>query len=225
MIAQSIANVRERLRLAANKAGKSLKDITLVAVTKGVSLDLLKEAIECGIADIGENRVQEAVAKYNALKSASIRWHMIGHLQTNKAKDAVRIFDLIQSVDSFRLALELDKQAKKIGKIQDILIEVKTSQEAAKFGISLEEAHELIKEASSLNNINIRGLMTIAPLGEGADEARPYFRMLRELRDRLNGLGPRLNRLEFLSMGMSCDFEVAVEEGANMVRLGRIIFG
>jgi len=146
---------------------------------------------------------------------------LVGHLQTNKVKDAVRIFDLIQSVDSLRLAAEIDKQAAKINKIQDILIEIKTSPEATKFGLKPNAAIEVIKEIAQLKNINMKGLMTIAPLVDEPEKTRPYFRQLRELRDYLRAMNYELG---ILSMGMTDDFEVAIEEGSNMVRIGRAIF-
>jgi pyridoxal phosphate enzyme (YggS family) len=149
---------------------------------------------------------------------------MVGHLQTNKVKDAVKIFDLIQSVDSLHLAEEIDKQAAKINKIQDILIEVKTSPEATKFGLQLEVVIEVIKGITKLKNLNIKGLMTIAPIVDNPEKARPYFRLLRELGDKINESRITNHESRILSMGMTDDFEVAIEEGANMVRLGRAIF-
>lgn len=196
--------------------------ITIVAVTKGRTVEQIKEVIAAGITDIGENRVQEALIKYNelyAIRSTlyATRWHMVGHLQTNKVKEAVKIFDLIQSVDSLYLAQEIDKEAGKVNKIQDILIEIKTSPEAAKFGIKPDEAIGVIKEIAKLKNINLKGLMTIAPIVDNVENTRPYFKMLRELKD-------KINTLHILSMGMTDDFQIAIEEGSNMVRLGRAIF-
>jgi pyridoxal phosphate enzyme (YggS family) len=149
---------------------------------------------------------------------------MVGHLQTNKVKDAVKIFGLIQSVDSLHLAREIDRQAAKINKIQDILIEVKTSPEATKFGLKPDEAVEVMKEIAELKNISIKGLMTIAPIVDNPGKTRPYFRLLRELRDKINELRTPNSELQTLSMGMTDDFEVAIEEGSNMVRVGRAIF-
>jgi len=196
--------------------------VTIVAVSKGRSVEQIKEAIEAGIADIGENKVQEALLKYKDLGPKTynlrpIRWHMVGHLQTNKVRDAVKIFDLIQSVDSIRLAREIDKEAAKINKIQDILIEVKTSEEATKFGMPPEQVVDAIKEMRQLKNINIKGLMTIAPLVNNSDKARPYFKVLHELGNKVTGIS-------ILSMGMTDDYKVAIEEGSNMVRIGRAIF-
>ncbi|MDI6605867.1 MAG: YggS family pyridoxal phosphate-dependent enzyme, partial [Candidatus Omnitrophota bacterium] len=205
--------------------------VTIVAVTKNRNIEQIKEAVEAGITDIGENRVQEAVLKFRELanlrtcEQVTTRWHMVGHLQTNKVKEAVRIFDLIHSVDSARLALEIDRQAAAINKIQGILVEVNTSGEESKFGIKADEAIEVIKEISKLKNINIKGLMTVASVVDNPEKARPYFRILRELRNKICELWTiGQYGLWTLSMGMSDDFEVAVEEGSTMVRLGRAIF-
>lgn len=244
MIKENISGLRQRILKVCSKINQGPGEITVIAVSKGRTTQQIREAIEAGITDIGENKVQEALIKYNELSASrvavsrplfhgmageryplsAIKWHMVGHLQTNKVKDAVKIFDLIQSVDSLRLAEEIDKQAAKISKIQDVLIEIKTSFEDAKFGLKCKEAADVIKGISGLKNINIKGLMTIAPVVDNPAEARPYFRMLRELRDRVNGLRVLSYKLRILSMGMTEDFEVAIEEGSNMVRLGRAIF-
>lgn len=229
MIRENILRIRERITLACSKINQDPDGITIVAVTKGRAPEQIREVVTAGITDIGENRVQEAIIKYNELTDRQtngqrIKWHMVGHLQTNKVKDAVRIFNLIQSVDSLRLANEIDKQASKINKIQDILIEIKTSPEAAKFGFGSDEAIEAIKEINKLKNINIKGLMTIAPIVDDPEKTRPYFRQLRELRDRIYHLPFTNYQLPVLSMGMTDDFEVAIEEGSNMLRLGRAIF-
>lgn len=221
MIRENIARIREGI-LRPNQ-------ITIVAVSKGRAIEEIKAAIDAGITDIGENRVQEAMIKYNQLLTTdcglpTVRWHMMGRLQTNKVRDAVKIFDLIQSVDTLHLAAEIDKQAAKIKKIQDILIEIKTSPEATKFGLKPDEAIEVIKEIGKLKNINIKGLMTIAPMVDNPEKTRPYFRMLRELQDKINALWTMDYRLSTLSMGMTNDFGVAIEEGSNMIRLGRAIF-
>ena len=218
MIDENILKFRERIASACYKVKRDPGEITVVAVSKNRAIEQINQAIEAGIADIGENRVQEAILKYNQLRA---KWHLVGHLQTNKVKDAVRIFDLIQSVDSLRLAAEIDKQAAKINKIQDILIEIKTSPEATKFGLKPNAAIEVIKEIAQLKNINMKGLMTIAPLVDEPEKTRPYFRQLRELRDYLRAMNYELG---ILSMGMTDDFEVAIEEGSNMVRIGRAIF-
>jgi len=229
MFKDKILKIKERISSVCSKINQNPDAIVIIAVSKARTLQEIKEVIEAGITDIAENRIQEAIIKYNDLRAMSyglraIKWHMVGHLQTNKAKEAVRIFDLIQSVDSLRLASEIDKQAAKINKIQDILIEIKTSPEATKFGLKPEETIEALREIAVFKNINIKGLMTIAPMVDTPEKTRPYFRMLKELFDTINGLSTIDYRLSTLSMGMTDDFEIAIEEGSNMVRLGRAIF-
>jgi hypothetical protein len=228
MIKENIFKVKERISLACSRCNRNPSEITVVAVSKNRTTAQIKEAMEAGIADIGENKVQEALLKYKTIQQAvddrQPNWHMVGHLQKNKAKTAVEIFDLIHSVDTIELAREIDRQAAKINKIQEILIEVKTSPEETKFGLSPDETIEAIKETHDLKNIKIKGLMTIAPLVDNPEEARPYFRMLRELLDKINKLSTTDYRLSTLSMGMTDDFKVAIEEGANIVRIGRAIF-
>ncbi|MDD5255729.1 MAG: YggS family pyridoxal phosphate-dependent enzyme [Candidatus Omnitrophica bacterium] len=228
MFIENYREVSQRIAAAARRAGSSPEKVTLVAVSKGRSVAEVKGAIDAGIADLGENRLQEAQLKYNAILSTqySIRpkWHLVGHLQTNKAKDAVRIFDLIHSVDSLRLAEEIDKQAARIGKVQDILIEVKTSPEESKYGIAPQELPKLLPGVCALQHLRVKGLMTIAPLVDDPEKARPYFKMLKGLFDTANTQLTIDQRLSTLSMGMTDDFEAAIEEGATMVRLGRALF-
>lgn len=229
MISQTIPHVKERIAGVASRAGRRPEEITLVAVAKGKTLQQIQEAVSCGIADVGENRVQEALLQYGALKTenrelTTVRWHMVGHLQTNKVKDAVRIFDLIHSLDSLRLAREIDRQAAMISKVQEVLIEVKTSSDAAKSGVSPEDTPALLREIAGLPHIKAMGLMTMAPLADDPEQARPYFRALRQLSERINAQRITSEALRILSMGMTDDFEVAIEEGATMVRLGRAIF-
>ena len=222
MISANLEDIRRRIELASKRAGRRPEEITLVAVTKGRSLEEIKAAIKCGISDIGENRIQEALLKYEGRwmidDGRRVRWHMIGHLQTNKVKEAVRIFDLIQSVDSLRLAQAISKEAGKINKQQDILLEVKTSPEKSKFGLKPEDTLAVFQEISQLPNLNLKGLMTIAPFTDNPEESRPYFRILKETFRHPTGVRG------ILSMGMSNDFEVAIEEGSTMVRLGRAVF-
>lgn len=228
MIKENLSRIRQRILKACSKINQDPGKITIIAVSKGRVLEQIKEVIDAGINDIGENRVQESILKYNELITSepanqrTIRWHMLGHLQTNKVKDAVRIFDLVQSVDSVRLAEEIDKEADKINKIQDILIEIKTSPEESKLGLKADEAIEVITELTKFKHINIKGLMTIAPIVDNPEKSRLYFRLLKELKDKINQLTSR--QLTMLSMGMTDDFEIAIEEGSNMVRLGRAIF-
>ncbi len=216
MISENVKYVTERIARSCEKARRRPEDVRLICVTKTASVVEIKEVLSSGIRLLGENRVRDAIAKRASIGDRA-EWHMVGHLQANKAKDAVKIFSLIHSVDSIRLAKEIDKEAGKISKIQDILIQVNTSGEASKFGIEPGEAESLIKEAASYSNINIKGLMTIAPEVEDSETVRPYFRALKELKDKINAS-------YVLSMGMTNDFEVAIEEGSNMVRIGRAIF-
>ncbi len=215
-IAENLASVRQRIDAACQRAGRSTGDVTLVGVSKGASARAVAEACAAGLTDVGENRVQEAVVKIEAVSTLSHqpRWHLIGHLQTNKAKTATRLFDILHSVDSLRLAQALSRRA---SKILPVLLEVNVAQDAAKFGFAPEEVTSALAAIAALPNLDVRGLMTIAPLTDDPETSRPVFRRLRELRDALN--------LADLSMGMTGDFEVAIEEGATMIRVGRAIFG
>jgi hypothetical protein len=228
MINENILKIREQIASACSRANRDSAEITVVAVSKNRLPQQIKEVIEAGIYDIGENRVQEALLKYNSVLgtpyTVRTNWHMVGHLQTNKVKEAVKFFACIQSVDSLRLAKEIDAQAAKIGKIQDIMLEVKTSPEATKFGLRPQEVLGASEEFARSRNLRVLGLMTIAPLLDDPEQARPYFRKLRGLRDEIDRLSVFGYRLSVLSMGMTDDFEVAIEEGSTMVRLGRAIF-
>ena len=223
MISDNIKSVTQRIARCCEKYRRTPEDVRLICVTKTASIEEIEEALSLGISSIGENRVQDAARKY-AVIGDSPEWHLIGHLQTNKAKDAVRIFSLIHSVDSAHLAKEIDKEAGKIGKIQDILVQVNTSGEESKFGIEPDRVEGLIKEIVIYHNINIIGLMTIAPEVDDPETVRPYFRALRELRDKINTWHLAPGTWPLLSMGMTNDFEIAIEEGSNMVRIGRAIF-
>lgn len=235
MIYQKLDELKKRISRVCKRLGINPQDIKLITITKSATIEMIKEAIDCGVENIGENRVQDGLLKYNAMRNTCfagrqapyagrIKWHMVGHLQTNKVREAVEIFDLIQSVDSLKIALEIDSQASKIGKIQDILVQVNTSNEATKFGLKPEEAGEVIFKIANLKNINVLGLMTIAPLVDNPEKTRPYFRRLRELKDEICKLQSANCNLQTLSMGMTDDFEVAIEEGSNMIRIGRAIF-
>lgn len=224
-----ISDLYKRMSHAAMRAGRSPEEITLIAVSKTASIERIKEAIDAGQRVFGENRVQEAQGKIAecGMQNAEsrIEWHLIGHLQKNKAKYAVRLFDVIHSLDSRELAEELSRQAEKIGKVQDLLIEVKLSHEETKHGVSEEELVPLIETIGDLTSLRVRGLMTMPPYFEDPDHARPYFRRLRELRDKINEMRIANCYLPDLSIGMSNDFEVAIEEGSTMVRVGTAIFG
>lgn len=186
---------------------------------------MIREAIEAGVIILGENYIQEAHEKYNALSTYDVSWHFIGHLQTNKAKYAVRIFDLIHTVDSIKLARELEKQAKKAGKIQSILIQVNIGRESSKTGVSEQEALNLIREISPLENLSIKGLMTMPPFFDQPEKVRPFFSALRNLRDKIRDEDLPHVRMDELSMGMTGDYKVAIEEGATLLRIGTAIFG
>jgi pyridoxal phosphate enzyme (YggS family) len=215
-IRANVDTVRQRIEQACQRSGRPPSEITLVAVTKTVDPPAVAAAFAAGISHFGENRVQEAATKIEQLAALTPHptWHMVGHLQTNKAKKAVEIFDLIQSVDSIKLAEVLSQRTPKT---LPILLEVNIAGEDSKSGFSINEVAPALEATSSLPRLAIKGLMTIAPLVDDPEEVRPVFRKLRSLRDSLG--------LEYLSMGMTDDFEVAIEEGATMVRIGRAIFG
>ncbi len=220
-IAGNIEEVTKRIAEAAVSAGRSVEEVTLVAVTKTRVPEEISQAVEAGLRVFGENRVQEAKSKYRLLPE-SLSWHMIGHLQRNKAKDAVAIFDCIHSLDSVRVADEVEKRCAAIGKTMDVLLEVNVSGEEAKFGLKREELEEVVRHVLSFPHLRLKGLMTMAPFVDDAETVRPVFRGLREVRDRINETG--LCHLKDLSMGMTQDYEVAVQEGATMVRIGSAIF-
>jgi pyridoxal phosphate enzyme (YggS family) len=226
LLLENIKNAYRKISYAAIRSGRSPFDVKLVAVTKTIGIDKIEEAADLGLRVFGENMVQEAEGKISNLKSrilnSIIEWHLIGHLQRNKAKTAVQLFDLIHSLDSTRLAEELNKYAERANKIQRVLIEVKLSGEETKHGVSKEGLMSLIKDVSEMKNLKLEGLMTMPPFFYKAEMARPFFRELRELRDDAEKSGYQLTEL---SMGMTNDFEVAIEEGATMVRIGTGIFG
>jgi len=221
MICDNIKIILEKIDRAKNKAGLK-KDIKLVAVTKTVSADKIIEAIECGITIIGENRIQEAERKHSQLSTlnSQLKWHLIGHLQTNKVKKAVELFDLIQSVDSIYLLEEINKQSEKIGKVQECFVEIKVSEEETKYGLKPTELESFMEKASELKNVKITGLMAMAPFCENIELTRPYFKQAYKY----FSLVVTRYSLLYLSMGMTGDFEVAIEEGSNMVRIGTGIF-
>jgi len=215
----------DRIKIAAVSSGRNPETVRLVAVSKTIPSETVKKAIDAGANILGENYIQEAKTKFNSLSSYPVSWHFIGHLQTNKAKYAIRIFDLIHSVDSFKLAFELDKQAKKTDKIQSILIQVNVAGESSKSGISVQNTLNLVKEISVLKNIAIKGLMTMPPFFNAPEKVRPFFKNLRNLRDQIGKEAIHNVTMDELSMGMTGDFEVAIEEGATLVRIGTAIFG
>lgn len=224
-IEHNLRRVEKRIALAAEGCGRAPDAVRLVAVAKTKPAGVVRVAVTAGALRIGENYIQEAREKFAALSDLPIEWHFIGHLQTNKAKYAVRLFDLIHTVDSLRLASELDTQARKIGKIQNVLVQINIGGEKTKSGGTPEEAPSLISDISRLKNLRVRGLMTMPPFFDDPQRAQPFFAELRRLRDRIQSQGPPGLDLRELSMGMTGDFEAAVAEGATLVRIGTAIFG
>ncbi|MBN2397489.1 MAG: YggS family pyridoxal phosphate-dependent enzyme [Deltaproteobacteria bacterium] len=223
-VRDNIRRIRERIAEAALRSGRDPSAVRLMAVTKTVDDDRILEAIEAGVDIMGENYVQEAKRKIETM-DVDVKWHMIGHLQSNKAKYAVRLFDMIHSVDRMGLAAELDRRSAAVGRVTDILVEVNVSGEESKSGVRAEEAPALVREIASLGNLAIRGLMTMPPWFDDPEDARPYFVALRGLQDRIAAEEIPGVDLRELSMGMSGDYPVAVEEGATIVRIGTAIFG
>ncbi len=223
-VSENIRRIRERISAAALRSGRDPKSVRLMAVTKTVSDDRIQSAIEAGIEIIGENYVQEAKRKIE-LMGKRAEWHLIGHLQTNKAKYAVRLFDMIHSVNRLSLAEELNRRAAAAGTVCRVLIEVNLGGEDSKSGAPPGEAPVLIRTVAAMPNLSIRGLMTMAPWYDDPEKARPCFAGLRALRDRVAAENIPNVTLQELSMGMTDDFEVAVEEGSTIVRIGRAIFG
>jgi hypothetical protein len=223
-IADNLKRLEERIEKAALRSGRIKEDITLVAVTKNVEPERINQGIEAGIKIIGENRIQEAEEKFKFI-TRDVEKHLVGHLQTNKVKKAIELFDLIQSVDSLHLAQEISKKGSDKGKIVEVLIEVNTSDEPSKYGVRPEEVSDLVEGISKLENIGIKGLMTVGLLTDDVEKVRPCFVKLRNLFESLKSLKKENVEMRYLSMGMSSDFEVAIEEGANMIRIGTAIFG
>jgi pyridoxal phosphate enzyme (YggS family) len=215
-IAANVAHVRERVARAAERAGRQANDVLLIAVSKTVDVERIRAAVAAGVTALGENRVQEAKAKVAELGRPAA-WHLIGHLQTNKVKDALDLFDVIHSIDRLELARELERRAAARGRPLDGFLQVNVAAEASKGGVSPDGVGEALDAIGKLAHVRVRGLMTIPPEVARAEDARPWFRRLRELAER--------HGLRELSMGMSGDFEIAIEEGATMVRVGTAVFG
>lgn len=221
-LAENLDSIQQRIRAACQRAGREPSSVTLLGVTKGQPPDAVNEAARLGLSFFGENKIQEAKAKI-PLCSGRLRWHFIGHLQTNKCRDAVELFEMIESVDSLYLAQEISKRAEHAGKTMPILLEVNLAAEASKFGYQPDKLDTELSQINSLPRLEIHGLMTVPPWSPNAENVRPMFRQLRELKERAE---QRLGApLPHLSMGMSGDFEVAIEEGATVVRVGTALFG
>ncbi len=226
---ERLAKIYEQIAKACQKVNRDPKDVILIGVTKYTDLTKVQQAIDEGLTHIAENRVQDAQQRFPSLKmpAGQVTKHLIGHLQTNKVKFAVPLFDMIQSVDSFKIAEEIQKQAQKNKKEQDILIQVNCSQEEQKSGVELSQALELIEQLTAFKNIRLQGLMTMAALTDDEKKVRAAFACLRNLRDQAKAVLAQKGRgeMKYLSMGMSGDYPIAIEEGSNMVRVGRAIFG
>ena len=220
-----LAVVRERIVAAAHRSGRSPDDIRLIAVTKTFPSETVQMALDAGLLDIGENRVQEATEKFKEVTADQVTWHLIGHLQSNKVRPAVATFDVIHTIDSTELALRVDRIAREMNKRISVLVQVDLAGEQSKSGIPEAKLQEVIEALGSTSNIDLRGLMTLPPFFEDPEATRPYFRRLREVRDELNQSPTASEQLSDLSMGMSNDFEVAIEEGSTMIRLGTVLFG
>lgn len=224
MVAEQFLKIQNRVAAACERAGRDISEVTLIAVSKTKPVEMLSEAYEAGARDFGENKVQEIQAKYPQLPE-DIRWHMIGHLQTNKVRQVVGKACLIHSVDSVRLAQEINKESAKQGIVTEILLEVNVAEEESKFGFSLNETEAALREISQLPNVKVRGLMTIAPFVDEPEDNRQVFRELYEFFIDMKSKNIDNVTMNTLSMGMTGDFEVAIEEGATMVRVGTGIFG
>jgi pyridoxal phosphate enzyme (YggS family) len=224
-IRENIDEIRGRIAAAATRAGRSPDEITLIAVSKTVPPERIIPALDAGITNLGENRVQEAETKIGQIAANNLRWHLIGPLQSNKARRAVELFDIIHSVDSEKLAERLDRIAGELNKIMPVLIQVDLGKESTKSGIDQNDLEPLVDRITNCENLRLKGLMTLPPFFENAEDARPFFRQLYEIRDALNAKSGLREPLSELSMGMSHDFEIAIEEGATMVRVGTAIFG
>ncbi len=221
---QNIAQVRQNIAQAAKKVGRNPEDILLLAVSKTKPVEQIKEAVSYGLTSLGENKVQEIMDKYEPM-GEGIHWHLIGHLQTNKVKYIIDKVDMIHSVESIRLAEEIEKRAAAKNKVMDILVEINIAQEESKFGIPVNEVESFLQELSKFSHIRIRGLMTVAPFVENPEENRLYFRKMRELLVDINTKKIDNINMDVLSMGMTGDYMVAIEEGATIVRVGTGIFG
>ena len=225
-ISSRLKEVRSRIEAAARRSNRSPEEVKLLAVSKSHPADIIQRAIEAGVTDLGENRVREAEEKITEVGRSSARWHLIGHLQSNKARRAVTLFDVIHSLDSIALARRLESMCVEEGREKlPVLIQVNLAGEATKSGIDKEELPALIETVTGCSHLSLTGLMSVPPFFEDAEEVRPLFRQLRELRDQLNLEGVFAGGKGELSMGMTHDFPVAIEEGATIVRIGTAIFG
>jgi hypothetical protein len=224
-VQENVERIQERIQLACQRAGRPAEDVRLIAVSKTKPAEAIREAYAAGLREFGENRVQEAAAKRKELADLDAAWHLIGHLQSNKAKQAVQLFASIHSVDSLNLAEKIDRAAASLGRKLPVLIEVHLGEEASKFGVEEDALLQLAEKIGALPSIELRGLMTLPPFFDIPEDVRPFFRRLREMAERLEARNLPGVSMRELSMGMSHDFEIAIEEGATIVRVGTAIFG
>jgi len=224
-LGERFANIDNRIRQALNRAQRPSDDVTLIAISKTHPASLIKEVLALGATDIGENRVQEAEPKIVEVGRSSARWHLVGHLQTNKAKRAVKLFDVIHSLDSIELAQRLDRLCIEEDESLEVLVQVDLGREETKSGVAEPELRQLVEQVSKSERLKLAGLMTLPPFFDDPEEARPFFRRLADLRNSFVNEGVFANGRGELSMGMTHDFEIAIEEGATMVRIGTAIFG
>ena len=225
MISANIDRVRAGIAAACQRSGRRPDEVTLIAVTKTFPAEQIREAVRAGVADIGENYVQELLPKHEELSGEAIRWHFIGHLQSNKVKYIAPWVTMVQALDNRSLAEELDRRAKQHGRVIDVLVEVNTTGEQSKFGVKPEDVLPFVRSLADLQAIRISGLMTIGPFLPDPEGSRPMFRQLRGIRDELGGITQANLHPVHLSMGMTGDYEVAVEEGATFIRIGTALFG
>lgn len=224
-IKQNTADILKRVKNAAEKSGRKLEDINIIAVTKTVDVNKALEVVECGITNLGENRVQEFNNKYEKMLNNNIKWHMIGHLQRNKVKYIIDKVEMIHSVESIKLAEEINKKAGQKNIVAKILIEINIGGEESKFGINPNNSKSFINELREFKNIEICGIMTIAPYFDEYENTRIYFKKMKKIFDELSAINQENSQMKYLSMGMTNDYEIAIEEGSNIVRIGTGFFG
>lgn len=224
-VAENVERVQERIRLACRRSGRAAEDVRLLAVSKTKPAEAIRQAYAAGLREFGENRVQEAAAKRPELEDLDAVWHLIGHLQSNKAKQACRLFDAIHSVDSLHLAEKIGRAAAALNRKMPVLVEVHLGEETSKFGVEEDGVMRLAEQFGALPSLELRGLMTLPPFFDDPQDVRPFFRRLRELAGRIEARGLPGVSMRELSMGMSHDFEIAIEEGATIIRVGTAIFG
>ncbi|HBV68886.1 MAG TPA: YggS family pyridoxal phosphate-dependent enzyme [Clostridiales bacterium] len=224
-IKENIDEILKRVAAAAMRSGRDFEDITVIAVSKTVDAERAREAVEGGLINLGENRVQELVSKYEQLSDIDVKWHLIGNLQKNKVKYIIDKATLIHSVENLELANEINKRAQKNNIISNVLIELNIGEEESKFGLDEENVYSFVKDMEQFENIKVLGLMTVAPFSENPEDIRWVFKKMRGIFDKISGMKLKNTEMKYLSMGMTNDFEIAIEEGANIVRIGTAVFG